>query len=180
VFALGDTFLEVVSPVRSDTAAGRLIERRGGDCGYMTMFQVDELAAARQRVEREGIRVVFEVTLDDIAEVHLHPSDMRGAIVSLSRPEPPGAWRWGGPEWDERRAPLRVAGATIAVTDPDTVARRWGTVLGAPAAAAGVRFAAEAADRGLVEVAIEGPSREAVEGSAREAVDIGGVRFVFV
>ena len=33
VFALGDTFLEVVSPVQENTAAGRLIERRGGDCG---------------------------------------------------------------------------------------------------------------------------------------------------
>lgn len=38
VFALEDTFLEVVSPVRSDTAAGWLLERRGGDCGYMLMF----------------------------------------------------------------------------------------------------------------------------------------------
>ncbi len=33
VFALGDTFLEVVSPVEPDTAAGRLLERHGGDCG---------------------------------------------------------------------------------------------------------------------------------------------------
>src|SRR5947209_3089065 len=29
VFALGDTFLEVVSPVRSDAAAARQLERRG-------------------------------------------------------------------------------------------------------------------------------------------------------
>src|SRR5437588_1233618 len=109
VFALGDTFLEVVSPIRPDTAAGRLIERRGGDCGYMLMFQVEDLAAARERARAEGIREVFEVSLEDMSEVHLHPADMRGAIVSLSRPEPPESWRWGGPGWQDRSARGRVA-----------------------------------------------------------------------
>ena len=61
VFALGDSFLEVVSPVRPDTAAGRLMQRRGGDCGYMVMFQVDDLPAARARVDSAGVREVFEV-----------------------------------------------------------------------------------------------------------------------
>src|SRR6201994_1050289 len=55
VFALGDTFLEVVSPIRADTSAGRLLERRGGDCGYMLMFQIADLAAARGRARRGGV-----------------------------------------------------------------------------------------------------------------------------
>ena len=122
VFALGDTFLEVISPIAADTSAGRLLDRRGGDCGYMLMFQVDDLAAARSRAAAERVREVFEVSLDDIAEVHLHPADMRAAIVSLSQPQPVGAWRWGGPEWNQRRAPLRLTGATVAVADPDIVA----------------------------------------------------------
>src|SRR5205085_5102920 len=65
VFALGDTFLEVVSPIRPDTAAGRLIERRGGDCGYMLMFQVEDLAGARARARGQAVREVFEVSLED-------------------------------------------------------------------------------------------------------------------
>src|SRR5437763_3304913 len=104
VFALGDTFLEVVSPVQDDTAAGRLLERRGGDCGYMLMFQVEDLAAARERARAEGIREVFEVSREDMSEVHLHPAGMRGAIVSLSRPEPPESWRWGGAGGPDRGA----------------------------------------------------------------------------
>ena len=94
VFALGDTFLEVVSPTQPDTAAGRLIERRGGDCGYMLMFQVEDLAARRAAAGQLGIREVFEVSIDDRAEVHLPPADIRGAIVSLSQPAPPQSWRW--------------------------------------------------------------------------------------
>jgi hypothetical protein len=50
VFCLGDTFLEVVSPVQENTAAARLMDRRGGDCGYTTMFRLDDLGGgARAR-----------------------------------------------------------------------------------------------------------------------------------
>src|SRR3712207_2736645 len=59
VMALGDTFVEVVSPVTEGTAAGRQLDRMGGDGGYMAMFQVDDIAAARERIARLGVRVVF-------------------------------------------------------------------------------------------------------------------------
>jgi hypothetical protein len=62
-----------------------------------------------------GVREVFAVTHEDIAEVHLHPADMRGAIVSLSEPRPPEAWRWGGPDWDRRRVPGNVEAIRVAV-----------------------------------------------------------------
>jgi hypothetical protein len=171
VFCLGDTFLEVVSPVQENTAAGRLIDRRGGDCGYMTMFQLDDLAAARERVKNLGVREVFEVALDDMAEVHLHPGDMRGAIVSLSEPSPASAWRWGGPEWAARSAPVELFGATIAVADPEAAGARWETVLGAPLESAGIEIVADERDRGLVEIVIGGG-----HGTPFEA---GGVRFSF-
>lgn len=168
VFALGDSFLEVVSPVREGTSAGRLLERRGGDCGYMVMFQVDDLPAARARAAADGVREVFEVALDDIEEVHLHPADMQGAIVSLSAPAPPESWRWGGPEWSDRSAPMSVAGVTIAVPDPDSVAARWESVIGG---LPGVRFVSAEADRGPVEIVLTG--------RAGPPLEIGGVRFVF-
>jgi hypothetical protein len=170
VFALGDTFLEVVSPTQADTAAGRLLKRRGGDCGYMLMFEVDDLPAARARARAEGMREVFEVELPDISEVHLHPADMRGAIVSLSAPHPAGSWRWGGPGWESRGAGLRLDGARLAVAQPDSVAARWSSVLGAPAASLGLQFQPEGAAAGLVEVVLAGPA------SPPPPLDIGGLR----
>jgi hypothetical protein len=155
VFALSDTFLELVSPIRPGTSAGRLLERRGGDCGYMLMFQVPDLTAARERVRAAGVREVFEVLLDDIAEVHLHPSDMRGAIVSLSQPTPPGSWRWGGPDWQQRAvAHVTVAGATVAVRRAAEVAERWTAVLGTTPP--GIDFVEDPDDRGLTEIRIAG------------------------
>jgi hypothetical protein len=174
VFALGDSFLEVVSPVAPDTSAGRLLSRRGGDGGYMVMLQVADLAAARERARARGVREVFEVSLDDIAEVHLHPVDMGGAIVALSAPEPPGSWRWGGPGWRERSRPLSVAGVTLATRDPDEVAELWGEIIGSPAQDAGVRFTS-AASTGLVEIELE----SANPGGDGDPVVIGGVRFGF-
>lgn len=168
VFALGDTFLEVVSPVREDTAAGRLLDRKGQDvCGYMTMFQVPELAPAQSRAAEEGVREVFSVSLKDIEEVHLHPRDMRGAIVSLSAPSPAGSWRWGGPGWEARSAPLALAGVLIAVADPEAVRQRWLTVIGA---LPGVGVVPDAAEPGLVEIALHGDDRS--------VIDFGGVRVV--
>src|SRR5687768_6708598 len=55
VMALGDTFVEVVSPVRADTSAGRHLARLGADSGgYMVMFQVDDIAPARERIAQLG------------------------------------------------------------------------------------------------------------------------------
>jgi hypothetical protein len=171
VFALGDTFLEVVSPVKDNTAAGRLMDRRGGDCGYMLMFQVADLQAARTRVDKAAVREVFEIAREDIDEVHLHPRDMRGAIVSLSQPQPPPSWPWGGEDWPQRATAQRIAGATIAVTDPDDVAQRWREVIGD---LPGVRFEREDDDRGLTEVVI------ATEHPRSDPVEIAGVRFLLV
>jgi hypothetical protein len=165
VFAIGDQFLEVVSPIRDDTAAGRLIERRDGDCGYMLMFQVADLAAARERAAAAGVREVFGVELDDISEVHLHPADMQGAIVALSAPTPENAWRWGGPEPERRSAPGMLTGVTVAVKDPAAVGERWRQIIGGTA---GVEFIADDQARGPVELRVDGLDQPA---------EIAGVSF---
>ena len=137
VFAAGDTFVEVVAPVQAGTTAGRYLERRGGDGGYMAIFQVPDLAAARARLPGLGVRVVWTADLPDIAGTHLHPKDVPGAIVSLDWAEPAGSWRWAGPAWTGRvpeGAPGGgVTGVTIEVADPAAAAARWAAVLGIPA-----------------------------------------------
>jgi hypothetical protein len=135
VFAVGDTFVEVVAPMRPDTTAGRYLERRGGDGGYMAIFQVPDPAAARNRVADLGVRVVWTADLADIAATHLHPKDVPGAIVSLDWAAPAESWRWAGPSWTGRapeHSACGVTGLTIEVNDPHAAARRWAAVLGVP------------------------------------------------
>jgi hypothetical protein len=140
VFAVGDTFVEVVAPARPGTTAGRYLERRGGDGGYMAIFQVRDLAAARSRVASLGVRVVWTAELPDIAATHLHPGDVPGAIVSLDWADPEQTWHWAGPSWTGRvpdHAPGGVTGLTIEVSDPAAAARLWAAVLGISAAGRG-------------------------------------------
>lgn len=188
VFAVGDTFLEVVAPVQEGTTAGRYLDRRGGDAGYMAIFQVPDLAAARQRVEGLGVRVVWEASLPDIASMHLHPKDVPGAIVSLDAVDPPGAWRWGGPAWTAtvpRHEAGGLRGIVVRAQDPTTVARLWADLLDVPVIGGDVpvigldggrqqlRFvpAGTAADEGISEVTVSRP------GATARALDIGGVTF---
>ncbi len=140
VFAVGDTFVEVVAPAQPGTTAGRYLKRRGGDGGYMAIFQVRDLAAARRRVADLGVRVVWTADLPDIAATHLHPRDVPGAIVSLDWAAPEQSWRWAGPSWTGRvpeHCPGGVTGVTIEVNDPAAAALRWAAVLGISAASGG-------------------------------------------
>lgn len=133
VMPIGDAFLEVVSPVAAGTTAGRFLDRRGGDGGYMVIVQTDDLAADRRRLADLGVRVVFEATFDDISCAHLHPRDVGGAILSLDVARPPESWRWAGPTW---RAAVRtevsaaIVGVELQADDPVALAERWGAILG--------------------------------------------------
>jgi hypothetical protein len=79
------------------------------------------------------VRIVWQIALDDIATVHLHPRDIGGAIVSFDQPKPPESWRWGGPDWvsHARIDVVRgISGVEIEASDPAAMAARWAQVLG--------------------------------------------------
>ena len=132
VMPVGETFLEVVSPAVADTTAGRLLERRGGDGGYMVIFQTDALDTVRARLDRLGVRVVWSIDLPDARTVHLHPRDVGAAIVSFDEMDSWPSWRWAGPRWRQcvhTEITSAIAGVEMQATDPVSLARRWGEVL---------------------------------------------------
>jgi hypothetical protein len=136
VFPVGTTFLEVVSPHAPGTTAARLLEKRGGDGGYMVILQVDDLAEARARVRDVGARIVDQTDKEGAAFTHIHPKDVGGAILSLDHMNPKERWEWGGPHWREHvRTDISVAivGAELQAEDPSRMAARWAAVLGRPA-----------------------------------------------
>ena len=128
VHATGDAFVEVVAPLRDDTAVGRWLARAGGPGGYMLMFEVDDVHAARGRLQTLGVRVVWEVALPGVVDLHLHPKDTGGALLALDAVDPPGSWPWGGSGWRRDHAG-GLSGVTVAVGDPEQVCRRWAQVL---------------------------------------------------
>jgi hypothetical protein len=125
---VGDQFIEVVSPTQEGTTAGRLLEKRGGDGGYMVLFEVDDLDHRMTHLSAKGVRIVWSMDLPSIRGRHLHPRDVGGAIVSLDEPSVAGAWEWGGPTWPTAPA-ATVASAisriTISAEDPTAMKARW-------------------------------------------------------
>jgi len=133
LFPIGDKLLEIVSPTQPGTTAGRLLDKRGGDGGYMVILEVDDLDALRQRVEQVGARLVYEAVGDGIVGLHLHPADVGGAILSLDQADTWGEWPWAGPVWrDHARDDIvsEVLAVTIEANDPAVMAARWGEVIG--------------------------------------------------
>ncbi len=138
VMPVGDAFLEVVSPLvpGDGCPAERYMAARGGDCGYMAIFQVADMDAARAHLARLGLRTVFTADLDDVRCTHVHPADIGAAIVSFDEATPPGSWRWAGPGWSDEVRTGVVAGLDgIRLTSPEpgALVGRWAAALGAEA-----------------------------------------------
>src|SRR5262245_1606281 len=135
VMPIGETFLEVVSPVRDDATAKRWIAKRGGDAGYMVIVQCDDLGALAREVERAkraGAVVVWEGEHAGARTAHFHPRNL-GAIASLDGMPAWADWVWAGPGWPERtrsHTATAITGAELAGPDPETLAGHWSDLLG--------------------------------------------------
>ena len=137
VIPVGDTFLEVVSPVQDKTTAGRYLERRNGNGGYMVIVQTDDLEREKSRVESEGIGIVWNADREEegihAKAIHLHPRDVGGAILSIDSMEPPEAWLWASPTWEENvrtETSNYLNGVHIQSKDPESMMRSWERALG--------------------------------------------------
>lgn len=178
---VGDQFLEVLSPVERETTVGRLLSKRGGPGGYMVIHEVDDLDRRVEHLDARDVRIVWAGDFPEIRGRHLHPSDVGGAIVSIDEPDPPGSWRWGGPDWQRMAAagPAgavdAIAGVTIAASDPAALAARWADLEIDQAVQFVERNGDDGVD-GIAEVALHASDRARVG----EAHEICGVRMVLV
>ncbi len=125
---IGDQFLEVVSPTQAGTTAGRLLDKRNGDGGYMAIYEVDDLDAREANLTDAGVRIVWRGDFPTIRGRHLHPADVGGAIVSVDQPVPNGSWLWAGTDWvahQDTSVVTAIAGVAIGASDPEAMHERW-------------------------------------------------------
>ena len=135
VLPVGTDFLEVVSPVEENTTAGRYLDRRGGDGGYMVIIQVDDFSEVQKTVKENNVTVVWESEHPEARAIHLHPKEMGGAILSLDWMNPKESWKWAGPNWDQfvnTNTVKSFKGVEIQSDDPEAMKNTWQAVLKAP------------------------------------------------
>ena len=139
VMPVGGDFLEVVQPVAENASAGRYLKRRGGDAGYMLIFQAPNAFEHRKRLAAQGVRLIAEHQTAAYTFTHFHPGDFNGVLTSIDTEgdgsnwqDPMGKWPPAGRDWQRHLAPpgiRSIAGATVQTRDPEAAARRWSELL---------------------------------------------------
>lgn len=141
LWPVGSKFLEVVAPIEAGTAAGRYLDRRSGDGGYMVICQVATKAeqdAVRARAAEQGVRVAHENDYGKWRLMQLHPGDMRATFFEVDwdeKAEMTGNWEpAGGTGWEGAASDVvsDIVGAEIQSDDPEGVAAHWAAVAGLP------------------------------------------------
>jgi hypothetical protein len=137
--------LEVVSPTRDGTAAGRFLDKTGGRGGYMAIFACDDPDARATRARALGVRTANTIDHPPYRGLQLHPRDCRAAFIELNHTDGSddvlGAYPPAGPDW-QRAIRKDVTQALIAVElqspAPADLAAHWGRILdSAPATDSG-------------------------------------------
>ena len=137
---IGRNFLEVVAPIQEGTAAGRYLDRRGGDGGYMVITQADSKAAqqtARQRALDQGVRIAHETERDNWHLIQFHPGDLQAAFLEIetdAQNDFNGHWMpVGGTGWEaqvDQHRTLDFLGVELQCTDPQALAEKWSGIIG--------------------------------------------------
>lgn len=193
LFPVGTSFIEIVSPTRPGTAAGRFLERHGGRYGYMIIMDCDDPERRQRHAEGLGVRVANMIRHGDYLGVQLHPKDTGAAMIEFNRTiggeDPMGPYAPAGPEWQRairEDVTRRLLAAEIEAPDPGGFAARWGEILQRPVHDLGAGNFRIALDSGVInflpadlpEAVLSGIELEVVSRAAGDAtVSVCGVRF---
>jgi hypothetical protein len=176
---VGSNFIEVVAPVKENTAAGRYLKRRNGDGGYMVICQCDShqtQLGRKQRAAELGVRLVLDHEAKGFHAMQLHPADTGGAFFEIdwdAKGEPEGNWMpAGGSGWTAARRDEVVSGYSaveLQSADPRGLAERWAKIAELP-----LRNDA----RGRIEMALDNAAIRFVEASDGRGEGLGGIDLV--
>ena len=136
LFPVGSSFIEIVSPTRPGTTAGRFLERHGGRHGYMIILDCDDPERRQRHAESLGIRTANLIRHGDYLGVQLHPKDTGAAMIEFNRTlggeDAMGPYAPAGPDWQRAvRSDVtrRLVAVEIECPDPARLSARWGELL---------------------------------------------------
>lgn len=173
-FPIGNQFFEVVHSAVTGTSADRLIEKRGGDTGFIVMLETLDLDAVKATAYTLGIQIVDSLENAKGKYLQFHPNDVGGTLLAVyeiagdDAGAADGAWMYGGDHWKRARRTDVVSGIAEVVIEcktPQLVAQTWLQLAGGELAEAPtgqrlqltgstIRFVAGREDRGLTELSL--------------------------
>lgn len=85
LFAVGTSSIQLLGALGPDTPVGTFLAKRGPGIHHVA-FRVEDVAAALERLRREGVRLIDEAPRRgsrDTLIAFVHPEDMEGVLVEL-------------------------------------------------------------------------------------------------
>jgi hypothetical protein len=155
LFPVEDNFIEIVAPTRTGTAAGRFLERRKGQGGYMVILDCDDAERRRRHAEQMGIVVANLIRHEDYLGVQLHPRDTGAAMIEFNHTRGgesvSGPYHPAGPNWQSAirtDVTSRLVAVDIVAPDPQAFSARWAALMerSAVVSGSGYRIALEGGD----------------------------------
>lgn len=135
LMAIGNQFIEVVAPLEKNTLAERYMNRRGGDTGYMLIFQTSDRHKHKKLIEQHNVRVVAQFDAPGFHNMQLHPADTGGLFIEIDQQDDADQWHPAGSQWQETVDTSWVSaitGANVTCQDPDGTSSLWGQLLDTP------------------------------------------------
>lgn len=108
-FAVGDRFVQLLTPLDDTSRVHRWLERKGGDSAYLLAIQTDDADAVVERCDGAGVRVTFQGTFNGHRVVQLHAGDLQ-ILVELEQMTDWDTWHW-----PLEQAPTSVVDDLVAV-----------------------------------------------------------------
>ncbi len=182
LFPFGLAFVEIVSPVEPDTAAGRFLERSGGIGGYMAIFNCSDPERRGRHANALGVRTAHTIDHEGFRAVQLHSRDCRAAMIEFDRTEGEEDLRGpygpaGGTGWtDAIRTDVtkRLAAIVLESPDPLGLGQHWSRILEMPFVADSDGGRIEA-DMTVIQFARGDDAREILRTLAIEVADRSGI-----
>ncbi len=182
LFPVGSNFIEIVSPVRPGTAAGRFLERHGGRYGYMVIMDCDDPLSRQRHVESLGVRAANVIQHGDYLGVQLHPKDTGAAILEFNNTvggdDTMGPYAPAGPNWQtavRNDVTRRLTAVEIECPDPASFAAGWAKILQRPVQASGENLYRIALDEGAIDFLPTAAPEAVLAGVRLEVVDVAVV-----
>ncbi len=138
------TFVELLQPTSSDSAAARFLARRG-EAPYLLIFETKAYDQLLPHLKSLGVRITSETQHETYRSAFIHPASTNGAfmevievkagfkLVPTANPWPPA-----GPDWvlqgetHRNRHPLtlQLRQVAVLVSDLDQATERWEEMFG--------------------------------------------------
>jgi methylmalonyl-CoA/ethylmalonyl-CoA epimerase len=90
MLAIGDSHLQLLAPLRPDSAIGKFLERNGEGIQQVA-FRVTDVDVASRRLRDAGLRLLYDAPRRGTAGSRInfvHPKDCGGVLVELVEPSP--------------------------------------------------------------------------------------------